>query len=67
MGNLNDPMVLGDLPHQLTTIGLSAARNVGAALVVYFFTLAAYRVFFHPLAKHPGPFWAKLTDWYVGR
>jgi cytochrome P450 len=40
-----------------------------AALVVlpcvaYLFGLAAYRIWFHPLAKYPGPFLAKLTDLY---
>ena len=23
------------------------------------------RLFWHPLAKYPGPFMAKLTDWYA--
>ncbi|EFY94096.2 Cytochrome P450 CYP548G4 [Metarhizium robertsii ARSEF 23] len=26
--------------------------------------VVVYRLFFHPYAKHPGPFWAKLTSWY---
>lgn len=35
-----------------------------AAAVLYIFGVAVYRVFFHPLAKYPGPFLAKLTDGY---
>jgi len=28
------------------------------------FTVAIYRLYFHPLAKYPGPFLAKITDWH---
>ncbi|KAK5995578.1 Cytochrome P450 monooxygenase AKT7 [Cladobotryum mycophilum] len=35
-----------------------------AAGGLYTFGLIVYRVFFHPLAKYPGPFLAKITDAY---
>ncbi|KXJ89961.1 isotrichodermin C-15 hydroxylase [Microdochium bolleyi] len=38
--------------------------GAGAAAALYVFGVAVYRVFFHPLAKYPGPLLAKLTDSY---
>ncbi|KAM3422487.1 hypothetical protein BST61_g2834 [Cercospora zeina] len=35
-----------------------------AALLVYTASLVIYRIFFHPLAKYPGPLLAKITDLY---
>jgi cytochrome P450 len=45
--------------HLLGLLGL-----VLGAGVLYTLGLAVYRVFFHPLAKYPGPLLAKLTDAY---
>ena len=34
------------------------------ATFTYLSSLILYRVYFHPLSKYPGPFWAKITDLY---
>lgn len=42
----------------------------GSFLLAYVFATAVYRLYFHPLAKFPGPFWAKLTTipaWWHSR
>ncbi|KAH7370158.1 cytochrome protein [Rhexocercosporidium sp. MPI-PUGE-AT-0058] len=35
-------------------------------LSIYVFAIGAYRLWFHPLAKYPGPFLARLTTLYSG-
>lgn len=52
-----------DFPHTLSTLSLSALRNGAILAAVYLITLVVYRLWFHPLANHPGPFMAKITDW----
>jgi hypothetical protein len=31
------------------------------ALIAYVLSVAIYRLYLHPLAKYPGPFWARLS------
>ena len=36
----------------------------GCYCVALFSSIALYRLFFHPLRKFPGPFWARLWMWW---
>ncbi|KAL4861651.1 hypothetical protein BDV12DRAFT_179929 [Aspergillus spectabilis] len=35
------------------------------ALLILFTGIGLYRIFLHPLRKHPGPLLASVTDWYA--
>ncbi|KAI1803057.1 cytochrome P450 [Daldinia bambusicola] len=43
---------------------LYAASLTASLAFIYGIALVIYRIFFHPLAKYPGPFIAKITDAY---
>jgi hypothetical protein len=46
------------------------ASSIGitfSSIIVYLITRAVYDVYFHPLAKVPGPFLAKLGCWWKFR
>ncbi|KAL7619359.1 hypothetical protein AAE478_009896 [Parahypoxylon ruwenzoriense] len=43
---------------------LYLVSGVSALVLVYIIGLVVYRLFFHPLAKYPGPLIAKITDAY---
>ncbi|ETN39028.1 uncharacterized protein HMPREF1541_07070 [Cyphellophora europaea CBS 101466] len=49
---------------RLAGLGQHIALLAIAILLVYLTSTAVYRSFFHPLARYPGPFLAKLTPWW---
>ncbi|UPK95717.1 hypothetical protein LCI18_006652 [Fusarium solani-melongenae] len=56
----------GGLAHLWAEFSTTTALSAGAAaFVLYAIGLVIYRVYLHPLAKYPGPFWAKITEWYA--
>ncbi|KAF2117998.1 benzoate 4-monooxygenase cytochrome-like protein P450 [Lophiotrema nucula] len=54
---------------RLLTSPILLFGSIFGVLFAYLFAVAVYRLTFHPLAKYPGPFLAKITDihlaWYA--
>lgn len=54
----------------LSSVSYPATVSLAGVLAVtYIVCTIFYRLYLHPLAKYPGPFWAKISDlpsyWYT--
>ncbi|KAI0117814.1 cytochrome P450 [Nemania sp. FL0031] len=45
---------------------LAATKTALLISVLYYLLVFGYRILFHPLRNYPGPFVAKISDWYGG-
>ncbi|KAF2027825.1 cytochrome P450 [Setomelanomma holmii] len=61
---MNIKFLLGAI-RSLLTSPLLLIASIFASLFFYIFAIVIYRLTFHPLAKYPGPFLAKITDIYL--
>lgn len=43
---------------------ISSLVTAGAVYIVYLLGLVVYRLYFHPLAKFPGPKYAAISRWH---
>lgn len=50
------------IPNQLQSLNITTA--LWALPAIYVLSVVIYRIWFHPLAKYPGPFFGKFTDVY---
>jgi hypothetical protein len=57
--------ILLDVVRDLATTPTHLIAALFGSVALYAVILSIYRLFFHPLARYPGPLLAKITDLYL--